>query len=112
MSQLILSGFGYTRRQLERLQRGQDWDACGVLQLAFDAEAERQGKLAGAFDHDLLHALQRTEAEAVAGVALPAGGLFYPEGGCPPACPVPAAVAAPWYPAGDPPGSHRAAQSG
>ncbi|MBA6095731.1 bifunctional tRNA (5-methylaminomethyl-2-thiouridine)(34)-methyltransferase MnmD/FAD-dependent 5-carboxymethylaminomethyl-2-thiouridine(34) oxidoreductase MnmC [Pseudomonas juntendi] len=82
LSQLILSGFGYTRRQLERLQRGQDWDACGVLQLAFDAkEAERQGKLAGAFDHDLLHALQRTEAEAVAGVALPAGGLFYPEGG-------------------------------
>ncbi|WBM34162.1 bifunctional tRNA (5-methylaminomethyl-2-thiouridine)(34)-methyltransferase MnmD/FAD-dependent 5-carboxymethylaminomethyl-2-thiouridine(34) oxidoreductase MnmC [Pseudomonas sp. NY11382] len=82
LSQLILSGFGYTRRQLERLQRGKDWDACGVLQLAFDAkEAERQGKLAGAFDHDLLHALQRTEAEAVAGVALPAGGLFYPEGG-------------------------------
>ncbi len=82
LSQLILSGFGYTRRQLERLQRGQDWDACGVLQLAFDAkEAERQGKLAGAFEHGLLHALQRTEAEAVAGVALPAGGLFYPEGG-------------------------------
>ncbi|WP_236184601.1 bifunctional tRNA (5-methylaminomethyl-2-thiouridine)(34)-methyltransferase MnmD/FAD-dependent 5-carboxymethylaminomethyl-2-thiouridine(34) oxidoreductase MnmC [Pseudomonas juntendi] len=82
LSQLILSGFGYTRRQLERLQRGQDWDACGVLQLAFDAkEAERQGKLAGAFDHGLLHALQHTEAEAVAGVALPAGGLFYPEGG-------------------------------
>ncbi len=82
LSQVILSGFGYTRRQLERLQRGRDWDACGVLQLAFDSkEAERQGKLAAAFDHNLLHALPRTEAEAVAGVALPAGGLFYPEGG-------------------------------
>lgn len=82
LSQMILSGFGYTRRQLERLQRGRDWDACGVLQLAFDSkEAERQGKLAAAFAPDLLHPLQRDEAEAMAGVALPAGGLFYPEGG-------------------------------
>lgn len=82
LSQMILSGFGYTRRQLERLQRGRDWDACGVLQLAFDSkEAERQGKLAAAFDYDLLHALARSEAEAIAGVTLPAGGLFYPEGG-------------------------------
>ncbi len=82
LSQMILSGFGYTRRQLERLQRGRDWDACGVLQLAFDnKEAERQGKLAAAFAPDLLHPLQRDEAEAMAGVALPAGGLFYPEGG-------------------------------
>lgn len=82
LSQMILAGFGYTRRQLQRLQRGHDWDACGVLQLAFDnKEAERQGKLAGAFEHGLLHSLERAEAEAIAGVALPAGGLFYPEGG-------------------------------
>lgn len=82
LSQMILSGFGYTRRQLERLQRGRDWDDCGVLQLAFDAkEAERQRKLAEAFDSSLLRSLERTEAEAIAGVALPAGGLFYPQGG-------------------------------
>ncbi|WP_449431631.1 bifunctional tRNA (5-methylaminomethyl-2-thiouridine)(34)-methyltransferase MnmD/FAD-dependent 5-carboxymethylaminomethyl-2-thiouridine(34) oxidoreductase MnmC [Pseudomonas putida] len=82
LSQLILAGFGYTRRQLERLQRGQDWDGCGVLQLAFDAkEAERQAKLAGAFDSSLLRPLERAEAQALAGVALPAGGLFYPQGG-------------------------------
>lgn len=82
LSQMILAGFGYTRRQLQRLQRGRDWDACGVLQLAFDSkEAERQGKLAGAFEPGLLHSLERAEAEAIAGVALPAGGLFYPEGG-------------------------------
>ncbi|MNG87290.1 tRNA 5-methylaminomethyl-2-thiouridine biosynthesis bifunctional protein MnmC [compost metagenome] len=82
LSQMILSGFGYTRRQLERLQRGHDWDACGVLQLAFDSrEVERQAKLAGAFDNSLLRSLARDEAEAIAGVALPAGGLFYPEGG-------------------------------
>ncbi|BFO02913.1 bifunctional tRNA (5-methylaminomethyl-2-thiouridine)(34)-methyltransferase MnmD/FAD-dependent 5-carboxymethylaminomethyl-2-thiouridine(34) oxidoreductase MnmC [Pseudomonas guariconensis] len=82
LSQMILSGFGYTRRWLQQLQRGQDWDDCGVLQLAFDdKEAQRQAKLAEAFDSTLLHALDQAQAESVAGVALPAGGLFYPEGG-------------------------------
>jgi len=82
LSRLILSGFGYTRRLLERLEKGSDWDACGVLQLAFDAkEAERQAQLAGAFPSDLLHCLDREQAEARAGVALPAGGLFFPEAG-------------------------------
>jgi tRNA 5-methylaminomethyl-2-thiouridine biosynthesis bifunctional protein len=54
------------------------------LQLAFDAkEAERQAKLAAAFDSSLLQLLDRDQAEAVAGVALPAGGLFYPKvAGC------------------------------
>ncbi|HGM5580254.1 TPA: bifunctional tRNA (5-methylaminomethyl-2-thiouridine)(34)-methyltransferase MnmD/FAD-dependent 5-carboxymethylaminomethyl-2-thiouridine(34) oxidoreductase MnmC [Pseudomonas putida] len=82
LSQMILAGFGYTRRWLERLQRGRDWDDCGVLQLAFDAkETERQAKLACAFDSSLLQCLDREQAEAVAGVALASGGLFYPEGG-------------------------------
>jgi tRNA 5-methylaminomethyl-2-thiouridine biosynthesis bifunctional protein len=82
LSQMILSGFGYTRRWLQQLQRGQDWDACGVLQLAFDdKEAQRQAKLAEAFDSTLLHLLDQAQAESVAGIALPAGGLFYPEGG-------------------------------
>ena len=82
LSQMILAGFGYTRRWLERLQRGQDWDACGVLQLAFDeAEGQRQAKLAAAFDRSLLQPLEREQAQALAGVALASGGLFYPEGG-------------------------------
>ncbi|OAI83956.1 bifunctional tRNA (5-methylaminomethyl-2-thiouridine)(34)-methyltransferase MnmD/FAD-dependent 5-carboxymethylaminomethyl-2-thiouridine(34) oxidoreductase MnmC [Pseudomonas putida] len=82
LSQLIVSGFGHTRRLLERLQRGTDWDACGVLQLAFDdQEDQRQAQLAGAFSDELLQRLDRQQAEAIAGVALPAGGLFYPEGG-------------------------------
>lgn len=82
LSQLVLSGFGHTRRLLERLPRPQDWDACGVLQLAFDAqEGERQARLAAAFPADLLQALSREQAEARAGIALPAGGLFYPEAG-------------------------------
>lgn len=82
LSQLIVSGFGYTRRLLEHLQRGVDWDDCGVLQLAFNAkETERQAQLATAFPSDLLHTLDQAQAEARAGIALPSGGLFYPEGG-------------------------------
>ncbi len=82
LSQLILSGFGYTRRILERLQRGVDWDACGVLQLAFnDKEAQRQAQLAAAFPEELLHLLDKPAAEARSGVQLEHGGLFFPEGG-------------------------------
>lgn len=82
LSRLIVSGFGHTRRLLERLHKGQDWDNCGVLQLAFDAkEAQRQTQLAAAFPADLLTNLDRSAAEAKAGVTLPAGGLFYPEAG-------------------------------
>jgi tRNA 5-methylaminomethyl-2-thiouridine biosynthesis bifunctional protein len=82
LSQMIVSGFGYTRRLLEHLQRGRDWDDCGVLQLAFNAkEAERQAQLAAAFPADLLHLLDQPEAQAIAGIGLAHGGLFYPEGG-------------------------------
>jgi tRNA 5-methylaminomethyl-2-thiouridine biosynthesis bifunctional protein len=82
LSQMIVSGFGYTRRLLEHLQRGRDWDDCGVLQLAFNArEAERQAQLAAAFPADLLHLLDQSEAQAVAGIGLAHGGLFYPQGG-------------------------------
>ncbi|WP_455921290.1 bifunctional tRNA (5-methylaminomethyl-2-thiouridine)(34)-methyltransferase MnmD/FAD-dependent 5-carboxymethylaminomethyl-2-thiouridine(34) oxidoreductase MnmC [Pseudomonas putida] len=82
LSQLIVSGFGHTRRLLEHLQRGRDWDDCGVLQLAFDTkEGQRQAQLAGAFDAQLLHLLDRDAAQARAGIALASGGLYYPEGG-------------------------------
>ncbi|UVL00162.1 bifunctional tRNA (5-methylaminomethyl-2-thiouridine)(34)-methyltransferase MnmD/FAD-dependent 5-carboxymethylaminomethyl-2-thiouridine(34) oxidoreductase MnmC [Pseudomonas sp. B21-048] len=82
LSQLIVSGFGYTRRLLEQLQRGVDWDDCGVLQLAFNAkEAERQAQLAAAFSPSLVHPLDQPQAQARAGIELAHGGLFYPEGG-------------------------------
>ncbi|QXG34330.1 bifunctional tRNA (5-methylaminomethyl-2-thiouridine)(34)-methyltransferase MnmD/FAD-dependent 5-carboxymethylaminomethyl-2-thiouridine(34) oxidoreductase MnmC [Pseudomonas viridiflava] len=82
LSQLILSGFGHTRRLLERLQRGVDWDGCGVLQLTFDdKEGKRQAQLAEAFPESLLHLLDQSTAEARSGIRLASGGLFYPEGG-------------------------------
>lgn len=81
LSRLIVSGFGYTRRLLEQLH-GNDWAACGVLQLALnEKELTRQAQLAVAFPADLLQPLSQAQAEEQAGVALPAGGLFYPEGG-------------------------------
>ncbi|WP_248743866.1 MULTISPECIES: bifunctional tRNA (5-methylaminomethyl-2-thiouridine)(34)-methyltransferase MnmD/FAD-dependent 5-carboxymethylaminomethyl-2-thiouridine(34) oxidoreductase MnmC [unclassified Pseudomonas] len=82
LSQLIVSGFGHTRRLLETLQRGTDWDDCGVLQLAFnEKERERQAQLAAAFPEDLLQWLDQPEAQARAGIGLAHGGLYYPEGG-------------------------------
>jgi tRNA 5-methylaminomethyl-2-thiouridine biosynthesis bifunctional protein len=82
LSQLIIAGFGYTRRLLEQLQRGVDWDACGVLQLAFDAKEDaRQQQLAQAFPSDLLQRVDQPTAEARAGTSLLSGGLFFPEGG-------------------------------
>lgn len=82
LSRLILSGFGYTRRWLERLQRGQAWSDCGVLQLASSAaEASRQQTLAEAFSPDLLRAVNADEASALAGVAVQQPGLYFPEGG-------------------------------
>ncbi|WP_213153514.1 bifunctional tRNA (5-methylaminomethyl-2-thiouridine)(34)-methyltransferase MnmD/FAD-dependent 5-carboxymethylaminomethyl-2-thiouridine(34) oxidoreductase MnmC [Pseudomonas carnis] len=82
LSQLIVSGFGHTRRLLEHLHRGVDWDGCGVLQLAFDAkEIQRQAQLANAFAPDLLHLLDREQAQQKAGIELAHGGLFFPEGG-------------------------------
>ncbi|WP_411379027.1 bifunctional tRNA (5-methylaminomethyl-2-thiouridine)(34)-methyltransferase MnmD/FAD-dependent 5-carboxymethylaminomethyl-2-thiouridine(34) oxidoreductase MnmC [Pseudomonas sp. MPB26] len=82
LSQLILSGFGHTRRLLEHLHRGVDWDGCGVLQLAFDAkEAERQAQLTQAFAPQLLYLLDRNQAQQRAGIELAQGGLFFPEGG-------------------------------
>jgi len=82
LSQMIVAGFGHTRRLLEHLHRGVDWDGCGVLQLAFDAkEGQRQAQLADAFAPDLLHLLDRDQAQAKAGITLAHGGLFFPEGG-------------------------------
>ena len=81
LSQLVVGGFGYTRRLLERLQPA-DWSACGVLQLAFDArEAERQARLAAAFPSDLLRPLDAAEASRLSGLPLEQGGLWFAEAG-------------------------------
>lgn len=82
LSRLVVAGFGYTRRLLSRLAMGENWQACGVLQLAFDAkEKDRQARLAAAFPPTLLTAISAEEASEKAGIALETGGLWYPDGG-------------------------------
>ncbi len=82
LSQLIVGGFGLTRRLLASLPEGAHWSACGVLQLAFDAdEALRQHRLAAAFPSDLLRAVEPAEASTLAGIELSQGGLWYPQAG-------------------------------
>lgn len=82
LSQLIVSGYGRTRRLLQELPEGQVWQPCGVLQLGLDdKEQARQSSLAVAFPADLLRQVDRHEAERLSGIELPSGGLFYPHAG-------------------------------
>ena len=94
LSRFILSGFGYTRRLLEAVSTTQtgneatailsknDWDICGILQLAFnDKEQKRLDALAVHFAPSLLRPVDAQQASQLAGVTLEKGGLFYPEAG-------------------------------
>lgn len=82
LSQWVLAGFGYTRRLLAHWGANPDWDACGVLQLAYsEQEAERQQRLAQVFSPDLLYPVEAQQASEHAGITLQQGGLFFPEAG-------------------------------
>ena len=96
LSRFILAGFGHTRRLLESFSNTKttprlseqatlsqnDWDICGILQLAFnDKEHQRFATLAEHFPKDLLHAVSAEQASALAGVELEYSGLFYPQAG-------------------------------
>lgn len=82
LSQLVLSGFGYSRRLLEHWQSDPHWQACGLLQLAWSPqENTRQQQLARAFGTDLLQSMVHAAASKQAGIELPHGGLFYPDSG-------------------------------
>lgn len=86
-TRLLIEGFGYTRRLLERLTteqlliKGEDWQDCGVLQLAFDGkEQQRQQQLAEAFSPTLLYPVSHDQANKLAGLTVNNNGLFFPEG--------------------------------
>lgn len=82
LSQLIMSGFGYTRRLLQQLPSGSHWAPCGLLQLAMDERTQqRQQQLAEHFPATLLHPLDATQATHQAGIPLTHGGLLFPEAG-------------------------------
>ena len=82
LSQLVLAGFGFSRRLLQQWPNSDHWQACGLLQLAWNPqESKRQQQLVAAFSNDLLQPLNAREATTVAGIGLEHGGLFYPDSG-------------------------------
>lgn len=80
---LLLAAYGYALRTLScTLKKGEDWDDCGVLQLAFDeATARKQDALADAFPEALLKKVDAAAASELAGVTLAENALHFPEGG-------------------------------
>lgn len=85
LGELTLAGYSYSLRTLAALlpQSDDTWRACGVLQLALDEKtAARQLELIErGLPASLVRRVDRAEAAAVAGIALPAGGLYFPGAG-------------------------------
>ena len=85
LSDLVASGLQHSCRLLPtlRLAPGADWEACGVLQIAYDDdEARRHARLAElGWPGTLLSRLDRAAASARAGIDVPAGGLLFPGAG-------------------------------
>lgn len=82
-TELLLAGYGYTRRLLQRLLPDKNqWDSCGVLHLNHNAaETVRNQKLSQNQHYKHLYTLVSvTEASILAGVTLPQGGLFWQHG--------------------------------
>jgi tRNA 5-methylaminomethyl-2-thiouridine biosynthesis bifunctional protein len=85
LSQLVLAGYQHTLRVLRALLPcdGQAWSDAPILQLAHDEqERRRQARLpALGLPGELLRPVGQEEASALAGIALPSGGLLFPGGG-------------------------------
>ena len=85
LSELAMSGLEYTARLLPvlGLERGVDFDPCGVVQLEYDeSERARQSRLADqGWPAGFLARLDRAEASARVGIAVPSGGLLFPRAG-------------------------------
>lgn len=84
LSRVALAGFLHTLGIAEALlQKGREWDDCGLLQIAFNA---REGKrcqevLERGLPEALVGAVDAVEASRLAGMAMPHGGLWFPAGG-------------------------------
>lgn len=84
LSRIASSGFLYTLRLAETLlQRGQDWEDCGLLQQAFsDREAKRCAEvMARLLPAELVQAVDASMASERTGMEMPHGGLWFPAGG-------------------------------
>ncbi|MEH6492988.1 bifunctional tRNA (5-methylaminomethyl-2-thiouridine)(34)-methyltransferase MnmD/FAD-dependent 5-carboxymethylaminomethyl-2-thiouridine(34) oxidoreductase MnmC [Halopseudomonas sp.] len=85
LSRFIQSSYQYSLRLLARElpPTADNWQPCGVLQLAGSAkDAARQAQLAAqGYPGDFLQALDADQASAVAGVTVEHSGLFFPGAG-------------------------------
>ena len=79
-SALALQGFEFTLNLLKNLPNHADFfDACGQLQLAFDArETARQQQIS---QQNNIQVLNAKEASEIAGITLNMGGLYLPKAG-------------------------------
>lgn len=82
LTQLIMAGFGYTRRLLARLGDRVAWQDCGLLQLPHnDKEAFRLKELSTNFPESLLRSVTKEQASALAGIQIEQEGVFFPDSG-------------------------------
>ncbi|MBP6860856.1 MAG: FAD-dependent 5-carboxymethylaminomethyl-2-thiouridine(34) oxidoreductase MnmC [Neisseriaceae bacterium] len=81
-SQLLLSGYGFTLRLLHALlPERQAWDDCGVLHLDVTAQEQKRNQALARWPYpELFTPLSQAQASARAGLSLPSGGLFWPQG--------------------------------
>ena len=82
-TELLLAGYGYTRRLLERLLPAADcWGAGGVLHLNYDeAERKRHHALSLHTHHaHLYHHVTASDIQALSGLDFDSDGLFWPQG--------------------------------
>lgn len=84
LSQFALAGYLYSLRLLTRLGLSPDhYQACGLLQLAFNAreQARCNNILAQNLPRSLLSGVDQDQSSALAGVDLNHGGVFFPSAG-------------------------------
>lgn len=85
LSRFVQASYSHALRLLHQVlpQGPSNWEACGVLQLA--TSPKEQSRLDGLGQHGyppgFLHSLSQAQASESAGLAVPTGGLFFPQGG-------------------------------
>ena len=81
LSQFILQGYHFTLNLLKRLNL-QDWQQCGVAQLATDAKTHRRYQSLDALHpNTLLQYLDERQLSDIAGLTIDYPGLYFPEAG-------------------------------
>ncbi len=82
LSRIAVAGFLYTISLLQRLlPQGRDWSQCGLLQLAVNTREAKRCAEVLARGLPILQQVSAEQASAIAGITLPAGGMYFPEGG-------------------------------